>query len=107
MESFTSIGSSELSNPLSSIKTQRYTNKDHNIGPSGRSDIRNHRKDDPIPTSSRRSFRADISPVYLKVYDLAHVPGWEPHNRHDLGHFSCVGSVLQYTDLTQHIITAG
>ena len=26
-------------------------------------------------------------------YDLAHVAGWEPHNLHDLGHVSGVGSV--------------
>ena len=46
------------------------------------------------------------------LYDLAHVPGWEPHHLHDLARVSCVGSVLHkldlcYTDPAEHLITAG
>ena len=38
---------------------------------------------------------------------IVHVAGLEAYNLHDLGQVSCVGSVLQYTDLAQHLKAAG
>ena len=35
----------------------------------------------------------DLYDLY-DLYDLPHVAGWEPYNLHDLGHVSCIGSVL-------------
>ena len=47
----------------------------------------------------------DLYDLY-DLYDLAHVAGWKPYNLHDLAQVSWVWSV-QYTDPTQHLITAG
>ena len=33
-----------------------------------------------------------ICMILYDLYDLAHVAGWEPYGRHDLGHVSWAGS---------------
>ena len=46
-------------------------------------------------SSRSRYFNADRSTLNLAcLFDLAHVAGWDPYNRHGLGHISWVGSVL-------------
>ena len=51
-----------------------------------------------MPTSSSRSFRADIYTPHpydlYDLYDLAHVAGWGAYNLHELGHVSWVRSVM-------------
>ena len=49
----------------------------------------------------------DLYDLY-DLYALAHVPGWEPYNMHDLqAHVSWVGSALLCTDPAQPPTTAG
>ena len=60
-------------------------------------------------SSSRSARQGRYIPDVVRIYDLAHVDGWEAYATctiYCIGHVSWVGSEL-YTDPAQHLTTAG